>query len=240
MELIKNKIKENVEKQKELIALADEIQNLKSKEAKTISNYDDIIGKMVGKLTNERILTEIRLKDLLKKKEFENSWYYNDTAVLGINKSGIGYKSGYSKNLSQLHKNVIRKILLNNCDKFKPLFKTKQNSLDIINTFETNLSELNEINEIKCNFKLSTTDFNDETNSIEEAKFKTNSPCNLSKYSADIQNIEYYIMIEEKYNDIKNKYTETIYLMEINNQKLELELQKLKNAFSSWLIVDEI
>jgi hypothetical protein len=95
-ELILDKIQDNIKEQKKLITLAKKIKNLREEQDEIVGKYDNIILKMTSKLTNERIMTKFKLKDVITKKP---TWYEKDD-ILGINKSGFGYLSNFRTNLT--------------------------------------------------------------------------------------------------------------------------------------------
>ena len=241
MELIKDKIKENVKKQKELLNIADEISLLRQEQDKTLKDYEIILQKMCGKLTNERIITKIQAKELIKKSE---RFYSDDKSIIGINHAGIGYLSTYSSNLSTYHGERMREILTNGILLLKPYFKGKTKALEILKIFEDNLVELNDIDKVICDFKISQHDFNDKEKGMGVADFDTSQPYNITSsggyHEMSIENIENYIMVEEKYDDIKKKYEETIELMKQNNIILTQEYKKIMEAFSPWLVAEAI
>jgi len=240
MELIKDKIKENVKKQKELMEVADEIQVLRQEQDKILRAYEVILQKMVGKLTNERIITKIFAEDLIK----ESGRYTENKSIIGINQAGIGYISRYSKNLSTYRGEQAREILTKGATLLKSYFKGKTKALEILKIFEENLVELNSIIDVKCDFKVNKNDFNDTEKGTETAEFDTRQPYNITGGSGyhemSIENIENYIMVEDKYDDIKKKYEETIELMTQNNVILNQELTKISNAFSPWFVAEAL
>ncbi len=236
MILIKDKIKENVKQQKELIKTADEIRLLREEQDKIISSYDEIVEKMVAKLTTERILTTLKRKDVHNCKD--EAYFAED--IIGFNQTGMGSLSKYSKNLNQLRNNEIREILLNSVNKLIPYFKNKPKALEILKLFKT-LTKLKEIKEIKWNLIIETNDFNNFNQTCsQKINFDTDNPFRLCNRNTDIRNIEQYIPIEQHHDFIKKNYEELIKIMTINNANLELELTKLKNTFAGHMVAEAL
>ena len=232
MELIIDKIKENIKKHKELIDTANKIKDLRVHQDNIIFNYNELVSTMCKKLTKKRILTTLKINDVCKK----DKHYISDEALLGINTSGFGSLSSYSRNLYNMSIELVIDMLNCNIDKIKHYFN--KNGQEILETFKNTLSELTEIREIKLGFKINVEDFNSYPKKLEITEFDTSTPKHLGYNS--IGKIEYYIMIENKYDELKAVYEQTIEKMTANNIDLQTKLQKLQNGFACYLVSEAL
>jgi hypothetical protein len=186
-----------------------------------------------GLTTTRIIFDNITYSDI----DVDKSWAKNNK--IGINKTGFGQLYTYNSNLSDLCATDVRKLLEKHSDKLLTHFKNNKRTTEILQTFKENISPLKIIDEVKFKFKLPKETFDGKSTYGNNEVIKTNSPHDIG-YEVDIKLISDYIAVEYLFDNIRKIYNEIIISQKENNTILETQLSNLKNAFSSFLIIEAL
>lgn len=238
MELIKDKIAENVERRKILLELCEKIKEQDDVQNK-LAREEEVIAEDICKgLISKKVVTTIKVSDVNP----ENS---RDEEKIALNNLGIGYQPKYGTNMNTYSRNQLLRVLMHG--RLLVPFVKRKSATTRLELFEDVLKgfKVIEDHDVTVSVKQRDYDTSNEDNDVEDDKgsFSMNSPYKISGDGYHSLNIEYlsqYVMIEEHYDKLKLAYEEALQEMVDNNKVLKSILDDTKEKLGPWLLIKEL
>ena len=240
MELIKNKIVENVERRKMLLKLCKQIVEQDGIQSELAIKEKNIAVNICKGLISKKVITTIKVKEVIADA-------YRGEDKLAINNLGIGNQPHYGTMMNVYSSHDLIDVL-KHARLLVPFVKTKS-AKTRLELFEDALKNYEIISQHEIELDIEQSDYDSsksKDNPTKTTLFNVDNPANVKTNgsyggsSIDINYLSQYTMIEQHYDALKKAYEEVLKKMKSNNEKLKTVLEDTTEKLGPWLLIKEL